>query len=104
MGGGYEHGETDVHIVAFGSCPRCGEPDSEIARTITKTDGTERVVIQRYVHDYHFDLGYRIELEIRSDDQWNVKSRWPTNDPNSLDGTIKWAENYIPWLADHNGE
>ena len=102
MGGGVAHGESDVHIVTFGACPRCREKDSEIATTIVNEDATERVVIQRYIHDYHSDLGFRIELEIRSGDDWTVKSRWPTNDPDSLEGTIRWAENYVPWLATEN--
>ncbi len=102
MGGGCAYGETDVHIVTFGSCPRCGESDSEIAKTITNVDDTERVVIYRYLQDYHSDLGFRIELELRTENQWLVKSRWPTSEPHSLDGTIKWAENYVPWLAQQN--
>jgi hypothetical protein len=29
MGGGVYHSETDVHIVAFRICPRCGELDCD---------------------------------------------------------------------------
>ncbi len=104
MGGGVNHGETDVHIVTFGKCPRCGDTDSEVATTIANDDNTERVVIQRYTHKYRADIGFRIELEIRTGDAWVVKSRWPTNAPDSLDGTIRWAENYVPWLATRNGK
>ena len=71
---------------------------------ITNADKTERVVIQRYIHDYQSDLGYSIELEVRSGEQWVVKHRFPTNSPHSLDGTLKWAESYIPWLATQTGK
>jgi hypothetical protein len=97
-GGGYDFGETDVHILAFGSCPRCGATETEVAKVIEKPDGSERVVFQRYTVEYRKDLGFRIELEVQEDSQWKVKSRWPTNDPDSLDKTIEWAKRYVPWL------
>ena len=103
MGGSVFHGETDVHVVTFGACPRCGETDSEIVETIENGDGTERVVIHSYIHEYDADKGFRIELETSSVDGWVVKSRWPTNRPDSLEETVRWAENYVPWLAERNG-
>jgi hypothetical protein len=33
-------------------------------------------------------------------DGWTVKSRWPTNHPESLDRTVEWAKNYVGWLKD----
>jgi hypothetical protein len=104
MGGGVYHGETDVHIVTFGTCPRCGEAETEVATIVTNDEETERVVIQRYIHDYRSELGYRIELEVRSGEEWVVKYRFKTNSPHSLDGTLKWAENYVPWLATQTGK
>jgi hypothetical protein len=99
-GGGYEHGETDVHIPAFGRCPRCGAIETEVAKVIEKPDRSERVVILRYTPEYHRDLGFRIELEVSAGDGWSVKSRWPTNYPDSLDRTVEWAKNYVGWLKD----
>jgi hypothetical protein len=97
-GGGYDHGETDVHIPAFGRCPRCGATETEIADVITRADQNERVVFHRYVVDYHRFIGYRIDLEVFRDGAWGVKSRWNTNFPDSLPRTIEWAERYVPWL------
>lgn len=97
-GGGYAYGETDVHIVAFGSCPRCGATATEVAKVIEKPDGKERVVFQRYTVEYYRDLGFRIDLEVQQDGQWKVKSRWNSYKPDSLDGTIELAKRYIPWL------
>jgi hypothetical protein len=96
-GGGYDPDETDVHILAFGKCPRCGATETEVAKVIEKPDGSERVVLHRYAVEYRRDLGFRIELEIRKDDQWKLKSRWP-GDPDSLEKTIEWAKRYVPWL------
>ncbi len=65
---------------------------------IEKPDGSERVVFRRYTVEYHQELGFRIELEVQKDGQWKVESRWPTNEPESLDKTIEWAKRYVPWL------
>lgn len=97
-GGGYDPAEADVHIPAFGKCPRCGATETEVAKIIEKPDGSERVVFQRYTIGYRRELGFRIELEIQKNGQWKVTSRWPTNEPNSLDKTIEWAKRYVPWL------
>jgi hypothetical protein len=99
-GGGYDHRETDVHIPAFGKCPRCGAIETEVAKVIEKPDGTERVVILRYTPAYCRDRGFRIELETVGGDGWAVKSRWPTNYPESLDRTVEWAKNFVGWLKD----
>ncbi|WP_159434822.1 hypothetical protein [Rubritalea squalenifaciens] len=94
-GGGYEHGETDVHIPPFGSCPRCGAIDSEIAQTIENQDGAERVVLRRYVIGHS---GLRIDHEERDGEQWKTVARYPASDPQSLEMAIEQAKNYVPWL------
>lgn len=96
-GGGYEHGETDVHIPAFGACPRCGETDTEIVHTIENGEGNQRVVFHKYTIS---EEDYRIDLEIQTDEGWIVDKRWGTNHPDSLSLTIEWAENYVPWLKE----
>lgn len=97
-GGGYDSGEQDVHIPAFGACPRCGATDSEVARVIERGDGGERVVFHRYVSQHCRELGFRIDLEKRDGESWRVAARWGTNCPDSLEQTIEWAERYVPWL------
>jgi hypothetical protein len=97
-GGGYDLDETDVHIPAFGRCPRCGAAGTEVVRTIVRPDGAERVVIHRYITDHHRNLGFRVELEVLKDGEWVVKSRWPTAYPESLEQTIQSANKYVPWL------
>ncbi len=94
-GGGYEHGETDVHIPSFGACPRCGAVATEVAQTIENEDGSERVVLHRYVVG---NTGIRIEHERRGDGEWTIVARYSASDPNSLASAIRQAGNYVPWL------
>lgn len=96
-GGGYEYGETDVHIPAFGVCPRCGALDSEVVQTIESKDGSERVVLHRYIVGHS---GLRIDHEKKSDKAWIVAARFGASDPISVQLAIKQAENYIPWLKE----
>jgi hypothetical protein len=98
-GGGTEPEEQDVHIPPFAACLRCGATDTEVARIIVRDDGQERIVFHHYTAPYCADLGYRIELQTRVGIDWRVKSRWPTNHPDSLDLTIEWAKRYVPWLT-----
>jgi len=98
-GGGTDPDELDVHIPTFGSCPRCGATESEIARVIDRADGNERVVFHHYVMPHCASIGYRIDLEQRIGNEWRVKSRWNSNHPDSLQLTIEWAKRYVPWLA-----
>ena len=97
-GGGYDHGEKDVHIPAFGRCPRCNATETEIAEIIFRDNEMERVVFQKYVVDYDRSIGYRIDHEEFRNGIWTVKSRWNTNYPDSLPLTIEWAERYVSWL------
>ena len=96
-GGGYEHGETDVHIPPFGSCPRCGAADSEVAQTIENQDGAERVVLHRYVSGRS---GIRIDHEKKDGEQWKTVARYPASDPDSLAVAVTQAQNYVPWLKE----
>lgn len=98
-GGGYHHGETDVHVPPFGSCPRCGVTESEVVKVIDKPDGLERVVIHRYTPDYLKYLGHRIDLEIRNNDEWQVKLRWHTKQPGSNKKVLELARNYVDWVV-----
>jgi hypothetical protein len=98
-GGGYEHGEQDVHTPAFAACPRCGAVDSEIARVIERSDGLERAVFHRYTAEYRRDLGYRVDLERRDGESWRVVSRWQVHHPDSLDRAIEQACCYVSWLS-----
>jgi hypothetical protein len=99
-GGSYAHGETDVHVPAFGTCARCGTAETEVATRIENAEGSERVVIHRYTPEYRRSLGFRIDLELLVDGVWRVKSRWPTNHPDSLEQTVQWAKHYVLWLND----
>ena len=98
-GGGYEDGERDVHIPPFGSCPRCGAVDSEVAQTIERSDGSERVVFVRYVVG---SSGFRIDYEKSAGDSWKTVARYPASDPESLAKAVEQAENYVPWLKERS--
>jgi hypothetical protein len=99
-GGSYDQGESDVHIPAFGRCPRCGATGSEIAEIVTRADNTERLVFHRYTADHLRRIGYRIDHEVLRGGDWTVKTRWNTNYPDSLPRTIEWAERYVQWLKE----
>lgn len=97
-GGGYHHGETDVHIVPFESCPRCGETDSEVVQIMTNEDESERVLIHRYKHKFNSDMAFRIDLETHGKDGWERTSSWPLSDNESLKEAYSWAARYVDWL------
>jgi len=99
-GGGYNPDENDVHIPPFGACPRCGATDTAVARIIERPGHSERVVIHRYTREYCRELGFRIDLEACVNGSWTVRSRWPTNHPDSLERTVECAKNYVPWLKE----
>ena len=101
-GGGYDQGEEDVHIPAFGKCPRCGATDSRVATIIERSDGEERIVIHEYLTAQKRDIGFRIDLEQRIADGWKIKSRWNTGTPHSLNDTVTWAGRYVPWHTPKN--
>jgi hypothetical protein len=65
-----------------------------IVETIEKDDGTERVVIYQYLRRQNYCIG----LEKKAGDGWEKKGLWPTDSPDSLEGTIRWAKRYFPWV------
>ena len=98
MGGGVKHGEENVHCPPFKACPKCGEVDSIKVFEILKYDRLEKISFYKYTKECHADIGYRIEKELFENGNWVVKTRLPTNNPESLEGTVKWAETYFSWL------
>ena len=99
MGGGVDHDETDVHIITFGKCPRCGETADEVAEIVTNSDDSERIVFQRYTPNYRPELGFRIDHQVRENGKWVVDSRFP-GDPESLDRTKQIAAIYYQWFRE----
>src|SRR5688572_1320144 len=98
-GGGVEAGETEVHIPAFGNCPRCGATESKVVGAYVDPSGRERVVIRE-------DLaggGHRIEHEVLAGGEWEVRSRYRGDDNGSLDKTLLQAKQYFRWLESPPG-
>lgn len=98
-GGGTEPEEQDVHTPPFGACPRCGATNSEIARIIDRPDGAERAVFHRYTAEYCRDLGFRVDLERRNGETWQVVARWNVQHPESFDDALRQASHYVSWLS-----
>ena len=95
VGGGVDSENEDIHTPWFGKpCPRCGEVDSKIVKTILNEDETEKAVYYKYTRSEE----YRIELETMTDGSWKVFRRWPSNSE-TLEGTIDCSKNYIKWLG-----
>jgi hypothetical protein len=98
-GGGTEHGEKDVHCPPFTACPRCGATNSEIVQIIERPNGMERAVFHGYT-SYSRDLGFRVDLERREGELWQVVSRWNVHQPRSFDQALKNACKYVSWLSE----
>jgi hypothetical protein len=66
---------------------------------IERSDGVERAVFHHYTAKHYRNLGYRVDLECRNGDSWQVVSRWQVRHPDSLNRAIQQACRYVSWLG-----